>query len=280
MEHIRQVYIAWLSNTRLVLVLSGLLLAAGIGGFGLRSGFIVRGDVGDVEVWGSLAFGLLMAALLVLIYTGWQFDDLPGRTITIAVPAALVGLLINALFGRAMNGGWLPIWGGLLLVTFAATGYAAWRVQARFALVTLVLLVYGMAVTAVLFAALGRPISAPILLGVVAIGGYTFSLACYVLDRIRENLSPARRETYTQTVISSFLASLRPALLWVIALILMAIPLILIGTGPIRSLGLLMLIGTLVGAYATLILPVPLLLTWPGQTKTESTGRREVGRRR
>ncbi|MBI4552565.1 MAG: hypothetical protein HY710_09890 [Candidatus Latescibacteria bacterium] len=278
MDLIKKFYTAWTGNAPVVVVTAAALFAAGVLTFWLRSGFVVTVDIGDIGNWGGFAFGLLIAGLLVLVYLGWQFDDQPGRTITIAVLAAVAGGLINALFDRAMNGGWLPIWAGLLLVTFAAASYAAWRVQARLAVISTVLPVYGMAVTALFVVGVGTPLSPSIVLGIVAIGGYTLSLTCAILDRLRPPLRTARREMPAQTVTGGALQSLRPALVFTMSLILIALPLVLIGAGPIRSIGLLVLIGALVSPYTALVLSPPLLAAWQDQHEIDE--RDHLGRRK
>ena len=282
MEQLQRAYSTWIGNVPTVLVISGVLLIGGILASGLQ-GVSVAEDLKAPVLLGNLIFGCFLSFLLIVMYIGWRFDNQPGRTIVVVLIATFIGNIINLLFPLALSGGWLPVWGGILLGIVIVIMYVSWRVGARFALVTAMMIIYTILVTAGLVLWIGPVLSAPLVFGLVGIGGYTFCMACVVCDRISTNIKNAKRDTWDQHIRGGMLQSIRPVLLWGAAAVLIALPGVIMGTGPVRSLAVLFLTGTIVNVYAILAFPAPLLLATKGMTvpqDTDRSSRRESRRRR
>ena len=282
MEQLQRAYSTWIGNVPTVLVISGVLLIGGILASGLQ-GVSVAEDLKAPVLLGNLIFGCFLSCLLILMYIGWRFDNQPGRTLVVVLISTFVGNIINMLFPLALSGGWLPVWGGVLLGVFTVVMYMAWRVGARFALVTIILIIYTVLVTAGLVLWIGYALSVPLVFGLVGIGGYTFCMACVVCDRIITNVGNARRDSLDQHIRDGVLQLLRPVLLWGAAVVLIALPGVVMGTGPVRSLAFLFLIGAIVSVYAILAFPAPLVLANSEMTvphDVDRSSRREPRRRR
>ncbi len=252
-------YLSFINNTTLMVVVTAFLLSAGIVVSGLQDRVFVTGDLQALVVDGNLLYGLFIAASGILAYAGWRFDHQPGRAIVVALGGVVLGGIINLLFSTALAGGWLPAWFGVLLGAWIIVLYGAWRIQARFALVIIVMIVYAMLVTAGFMIGIESTLSAPSAIGLLAVGGLSFTLACTICERIQASIA-TRRDAPDQSIRDGAQNSVRMVVLWGFIAVLMATVVSVIGSGTIRSLGLLFLIGSAVSTYAALAFPASLLL--------------------
>lgn len=270
-------YLSFINNTTLMVVVTAFLLSAGIVVSGLQDRVFVTANLQALVVDGNLLYGLFIAASGILVYAGWRFDHQPGRAIVVALIAVVLGGIINLLFSTALAGGWLPAWFGVLLGVWIIVLYGAWRIQARIALVIIVMTVYAMLVTAGFMIGIEPSLSAPSAVGLLAVGGLSFTLACTICERMQASIA-TKRDAPDQSIRDGAQNSVRMVLLWGLVAVLMATVVSVMGSGTIRSLGLLFLIGSGVSTYAALAFPASLLLIQRGAVvpsqNTSRSGRR------
>jgi preprotein translocase subunit SecF len=246
---------------------------------GLQDRVFVTGDLQALVLDGNLLYGLFLATSGILVYTGWRFDNQPGRAIVVALIAVFLGGIINMLFSTALAGGWLPAWFGVLLGAWIMVLYGAWHIQARFGLVIIVTIVYAILVTTGFMIGIEPNLSAPSAIGLLAVGGLAFVLVCSICERIQASII-TRRDAPEQSIRDGAHASVRMVLLWGIIAVIMAAIVTLMGSGSFRTLGLLFLIGSAVSIYAALAFPASLLLLVKGNTGVSPQEGTRSGKRR
>lgn len=262
-----------------VFIISGLLLIAGIAALATQGESTYTESLQIILLSGELLYSLFVAALLVLVIIGWHIDDLPGKSIALAVPLWLVGSIIRLLLPFAQSAGWLGEWNGVMLGMVIVTIYLIWRVKARFAMVVILCSLYTLLVTTGFVLAFTDTVSVPIVFGIITTGAMTVALISLVYFQIKAQMRAARRDAMKTHIISGTLQSLRFIIFSGGALVLSALPLLIMGGGVFRSFGLIILIGGVVAAYTTLATPAPLILA-AGDLKIKTENVRKSGKRR
>src|SRR6478736_8751744 len=166
-------------------------------------------------------------------------------------------------------------WGGqitdkalLALVVFLvlAATYIAVRYERYMALSAMATLVFDLVVTAGVYSLVGFEVTPATVIGLLTILGFSLYDTVVVYDKVQENtkgLTSLNRRTYpeaanlavNQTLMRSINTSLI-ALLPVAGLLVAGV--VILGSGTLKDLSLVMLIGMIVGAYSSVFIAVPI----------------------
>ncbi len=119
-----------------------------------------------------------------------------------------------------------------------------------------------MGVFAVLGAFRNVEVDAPFIAAVLTILGYSINDTIIVLDRVRENTHVLRGKPFAEMVEASIHQSLARSVNTTLTTILALVAVILFGGTSIRSFALALAIGIGVGAYSSIFIAAPLLVTW------------------
>lgn len=119
-----------------------------------------------------------------------------------------------------------------------------------------------MGVFAVLGAFRNIEVDAPFIAAVLTILGYSINDTIIVLDRVRENTHVLRGKPFAELVETSVHQSFARSINTTLTTILALIAVILFGGSSIRSFALALAIGIGVGAYSSIFIAAPLLVTW------------------
>ncbi|MBT5874363.1 MAG: hypothetical protein HOH43_13165 [Candidatus Latescibacteria bacterium] len=263
MEQLQRTYLSIIDKSVAVMIVTGILLVAGIVFSGLQSTIVVSANLQALVLEGNLLFGVFLATSVALVYAGWRFDNQPGRAIVVAVISVVMGGIINMLFTTAVEGGWLPAWFGVLLGAWVMILFGAWKIQARFTLAIIGMTIYAIITTAGFLIGLQPLVSAPMAVGLLSVGLLAFVFACLIGERVIANIA-TRREAPEVSIREGASDSLRMVLIWGLAAICVAAPAALTGGGPFYSVGLVLLVGASVSIVSALAFPACLLLVKGG----------------
>src|ERR1700736_5749175 len=174
----------------------------------------------------------------------------------------------------------------VLLVLVAL--YITIRYERYMAMSALATLVFDLTTTAGVYSLVGFEVSPATVIGLLTILGFSLYDTVIVFDKVEENtrgFQHTTRRTFAeqanlainQTLMRSFNTSLT-SVVPILSLIVVAVW--LLGVGTLKDLAVVMLVGIIVGAYASIFLATPLLVTLRERTDLVRTHTRRVVRRR
>jgi preprotein translocase subunit SecF len=176
-------------------------------------------------------------------------------------------------------------WRALLaiLISFGATlVYLAMRFEFRFGLAAVIATVHDIILTLGFMAALRLEVSLPSVAAILTVIGYSLNDKIVVFDRIRENLNKkgGRREDPATLIDRSVNEVLpRTCLTGGATLGVLVVLSILAGT-VIRDFALILLIGIIIGTYSSMFIGAPALLEIQKRIGTKEEAERKKGRKR
>ena len=255
-----KMYADLMDKPSVVFGISGLLLALGVVAVATQGASDLTNPLQRILLSGELLYSLFVAVLIALVIIGWHIDDLPGKCISVAVPLFFGGTIVRLLLPLAQSGGWLGEWNGVMLGITIVSIYLAWRIQARFALIAIVSSLYAIIVTSGFIFGMVDHITVPTVLGIMAVGAISVILITLSYFRIKALIRADRRDAIKKHIVMGTMLSIRFTVLSGGAIILLALPCIILAEDSFRSFGLIFLIGSLVSMYTALAAPAPLLM--------------------
>ncbi len=166
------------------------------------------------------------------------------------------------------------IWAIILVLVFISLFVAfAFRKVSRpvsswkYGLLTLTTLFHDVVIPAGLYSVLSRYLGiaadSNFLVALLVVMGFSVHDTIVVFDRVRENLVKFRgREDFAAIVNRSINETMRRSLSTSFTLILVLLAIYLLGPLSLKYFVLTMLVGTTVGAYSSIFIASPLLVTW------------------
>lgn len=155
---------------------------------------------------------------------------------------------------------------GVVVFLIAVAAFLWIRYEKRMAAGAVVSVLHDLIITAGIYALVGFEVTPSTVIGLLTILGFSLYDTVVVYDKVQENtkgLTSLNRRTYTeaanlainQTLMRSINTSLI-ALLPVAGLLVAGVA--ILGSGTLKDLSLVMLIGMLVGAYSSVFIAVPI----------------------
>ncbi|MFH1098716.1 MAG: protein translocase subunit SecF [Candidatus Uhrbacteria bacterium] len=163
---------------------------------------------------------------------------------------------------------------GVILALMGIVAYVAWvfRKASRdisawcYGVVALISMAHDVIIPMGVFAILGYfrniEIDAPFIAAVLTILGYSINDTIIVLDRVRENVLSAHSEPFADVVERSVRQSFARSVNTTLTTILALLAIIVFGGASVRYFALALAIGIGVGAYSSIFIAAPLLVTW------------------
>lgn len=142
----------------------------------------------------------------------------------------------------------------------------------KYGVVTLFTLVHDVAIPAGLFAILGKTIGATVdtnfVVALLFVMGFSVHDTIVVFDRVRENLILFRdRMKLDEIVNQSILQTLHRSINTTLTLVLVLLAIYFLGPEGIKFFILTILVGTVAGAYSSILVASPLLALWGKRSK-------------
>jgi len=275
------------------LLISGVIIVAGLASFGFR-GFNLGIDFKGGTSWQVSASGISQATVTKAVQaaglTQPTVEILGGKTIQVqanlnSLPADQRGAIstrVRALLQRYAPGQPVsistvgPTWGGqvtthaieALVAFFVAVGiYISLRFEPKMAIAAFVALLHDLLVTAGVYSLFGFQVTPDTVVAILTILGYSLYDTVVVFDRVRDNargLGASGRMTYTEMVNLSMNQTLARSINTSLVAIMPVLAVLVIGAEflgaiTLQNYGLALLVGLLSGAYSSIFIASPIL---------------------
>jgi preprotein translocase subunit SecF len=162
-------------------------------------------------------------------------------------------------------------WAAIVISLFGILVYITWRFEFKFAVGAILALVHDVLITLGLFSILGKEISLVVIAAFLTIVGYSLNDTIVVFDRIRENFSLRRRESYTKMIDISINESLSRTVITSLTTLIVVLFLYFYGGEVIHDFAFALLVGIIVGTYSSIFVASPVLIEWQNRI----TGRKK-----
>ncbi|WP_051215334.1 protein translocase subunit SecF [Granulicoccus phenolivorans] len=137
----------------------------------------------------------------------------------------------------------------------------------KMSLAAITALLHDLVITIGIYAIVGFTFTPSTLIGMLTILGYSLYDTLVVFDKVRENTGARmreRRQTYGEAANMALnqvlVRSVNTTIIGVLPVIaLLVAGIVVLGTGPLKDLGLVLLIGMIAGAYSSLFIATPML---------------------
>ena len=153
-------------------------------------------------------------------------------------------------------------WAAIVISIFGILIYISWRFEFKFAIGAIVALIHDVVITVGIFSILNKEISLAIIAALLTIVGYSLNDTIVVFDRIRENFSLRRRESYGAMVNISINESLSRTIITSLTTLIVVLFLLFMGGEVIRDFAFALMVGILVGTYSSVYVASPILIEW------------------
>ena len=136
----------------------------------------------------------------------------------------------------------------------------------KMAIAAIVALVHDLIITVGVYALVGFTVTPATLIGVLTILGYSLYDTVVVFDKVRENTADLKnsRMTYSEAANAAvnqvLIRSINTTIIGVLPVAALTFAgTFILGTGPLKDLGLALLVGMIAGAYSSIFIAAPLL---------------------
>lgn len=153
----------------------------------------------------------------------------------------------------------------LVSIFFAVIGillYITIRFELKFALGAVLALVHDLLITVGSFSLLNKGLDMSVVAALLAILGYSLNDTIVVFDRIRENLTVLRKETYIKVLNVSVNQTLSRTIITSLTTLFAIIPLYILGGSVIHDFAFALIVGITIGTYSSIFIASPFLLEW------------------
>ena len=153
-------------------------------------------------------------------------------------------------------------WAAIVISMFGILIYITWRFQFKFAIGAIVALIHDVVITVGIFSILNKEISLAIIAALLTIVGYSLNDTIVVFDRIRENFSLRRKESYDRMINISINESLSRTIITSVTTLIVVLFLLFMGGEVIHDFAFALMVGILVGTYSSIYVASPILIEW------------------
>ncbi len=153
-------------------------------------------------------------------------------------------------------------WAAIVISIFGILIYISWRFEFKFAVGAIIALIHDVVITVGIFSILNKEVSLAIIAALLTIVGYSLNDTIVVFDRIRENFSLRRRESYGAMVNISINESLSRTIITSLTTLIVVLFLLFMGGEVIRDFAFALMVGILVGTYSSIYVASPVLIEW------------------
>ena len=153
-------------------------------------------------------------------------------------------------------------WAAIVISLFGILVYISWRFEFKFAIGAIVALIHDVLITLGIFSIMGKEISLVIVAAFLTIVGYSLNDTIVVYDRIRENFSLRRRESYEKMIDISINQSLSRTVITSLTTLMVVMFLFFYGGEVIHDFAFALMVGIIVGTYSSIFVASPILIEW------------------
>ena len=165
-------------------------------------------------------------------------------------------------------------WAAIIISMIGILIYISWRFEFKFAVGAIVALIHDVTITVGIFSILNKELSLAIIAALLTIVGYSLNDTIVVFDRIRENFSLRRRESYENMVNISINESLSRTIITSLTTIIVILFLLFMGGEVIHDFAFALFVGVVVGTYSSVYVASPILIEWQSRSTTKKRSKR------
>ena len=151
-------------------------------------------------------------------------------------------------------------------ITFAFRGVSRPVPSWKYGVATLIALLHDILIPLGIFAYLGKfyniEITIPIIAALLTILGFSVHDTIVIFDRIRENLFKTSSESFVETVNGSLNQTLGRSINTVLTVLFVVLAIFFLGGESLKYFSFALIIGIISGAYSSIFIASPLLVTW------------------
>jgi preprotein translocase subunit SecF len=151
--------------------------------------------------------------------------------------------------------------------------YITIRFVFRYGIAAIVALVHDVVITLGIFSLLDKEVSLTIIAAFMTIIGYSLNDTIVVFDRIRENMSLRRKESYEGIINRSINETLSRTLVTSLTTLMVAGTLFVLGGAVIHDFAFALVMGVLIGTYSSIFVASPVLVWWYRRNVTDAKRR-------
>lgn len=153
-------------------------------------------------------------------------------------------------------------WAAVMISIFGILVYISWRFEFKFAIGAIIALIHDVVITLGIFSILDKEISIAIIAALLTIVGYSLNDTIVVFDRIRENFSLRRKESYEAMINISINESLSRTVITSLTTLVVVLFLLFMGGEVIHDFAFALMVGIIVGTYSSIYVASPILIEW------------------
>jgi preprotein translocase subunit SecF len=150
----------------------------------------------------------------------------------------------------------------LLLAAIGMLIYLSFRFEYRFATVAVLAVLHDALIVLGIFALLAKEINSPFIASILTVVGYSVNNTIVIFDKIRENMSFRKRESWAELANKSINETLTRSINTSLTTLLAVLALFFFGGATIQDFVLALLLGIVVGTYSSVFVAGPLWVVW------------------
>jgi len=151
--------------------------------------------------------------------------------------------------------------------------YITIRFVFRYGIAAIVALVHDVVITLGVFSLMDKEVSLTIIAAFMTIIGYSLNDTIVVFDRIRENMSLRRKESYAGIINRSINETLSRTLVTSLTTFFVAGTLFVLGGAVIHDFAFALCMGVIIGTYSSIFVASPVLVWWYRRNVTDAKRR-------
>jgi preprotein translocase subunit SecF len=209
-------------------------------------------------------FAIFYSLLFIAIYISGRFE-FKWATSAIMGGVLIVGVYLLEVVGMNM----VFVVSAAFIITLAL----CWILNLPYALGALLSLVHDILITVAFFALTNKEFTLEVLAAVLTLAGFSINDTIIIFDRIRENRSKDRRQSFPDMINRSINQTLSRTLLTSGTVLLVVLCLFFLGGTVIHDFSFALMIGLIAGSYSTIFIASPLLILYEDLKKGRGRGR-------
>jgi SecD/SecF fusion protein len=150
----------------------------------------------------------------------------------------------------------------IAIAVIVIIGYLTLRFEFKFAIPAIVALVHDVGLTLGIYAASNRLVTAATVAAILTILGYSVHDTIIVFDRMRENTTLMKKETYGDMVDLSISQTMVRSINTTICILLPLVAILIFGGPTLKDFAMALTIGVVAGTYSSFFVAAPLVTIW------------------
>lgn len=150
----------------------------------------------------------------------------------------------------------------IAIAVVAIIAYLTLRFEFKFAIPAIVALVHDVGLTLGIYAASNRLVTAATVAAILTILGYSVHDTIVIFDRMRENATFMKKETYSEMADLSIAQTMVRSINTTICVVLPLLAILIFGGPTLKDFAFALTIGVITGTYSSFFVATPIAVLW------------------